>query len=157
MSTSDYSDELDPDPRDDPSPDEPDGEPGFPDDPADQIPAAAPRDQTAMTIRLLVLLLIVAGAVVGTVAITRHDRGGAASKVSVGDCVQATKDKAVRVVDCANSAAEYTVVGRVEGRTEVDASMDACAPFQDKGVDQVYWEGEAGAKGMVLCLARNTQ
>jgi hypothetical protein len=131
---------------------------GFPEDPADRVPAAAPRDQTRMAIRLLVLLLIVVGAVVGAVAITKHNRG-ATSSVKAGDCVQATADRAVKVLDCANAAAEYVVVGRVEDKTEKDASMDACAPFQDKGVTQVYWEGSASStdtKGLVLCLAPNT-
>jgi hypothetical protein len=58
-------------------------------------------------------------------------------------------------VKCDDASATYKVVGRVDDKTEVEASLDACDAFVSQGATQVYWQGKSGAKGLVLCLAKN--
>ena len=43
------------------------------------------------------------------------------------------------------------MVGKLENKTMVDASLDACAPFPK--ATSSYWEGKSGEVGLVLCLA----
>lgn len=83
-------------------------------------------------------------------AATRHNP----STAKVGDCVRQTGADAVQVVACTDSRAEFKVVGRVENKTEVEASLNACDPFADLGAAQAFWSGQAGKTGYVLCLAK---
>lgn len=83
-------------------------------------------------------------------AATRHNPGTA----KVGDCVRQTGADAVQVVDCADSRAEFTVVGRVENKTEMEARLTACDPFAHLGATQAFRSGRAGRTGCVLCLAK---
>ena len=57
-------------------------------------------------------------------------------------------------VKCDDPKASFVVVGRVNDRDEIEASLSACDPFTDKGAAQAYWEGKDGGKGFVLCLAK---
>lgn len=104
--------------------------------------------------RQLIILSVFLAAVVAffgfAFAATRHNPGSA----KVGDCVRQTGADWVQVVDCSDSPAAFKVVGRVENRTEVDASLNACDPFADLGATQAFWSGEAGRTGYVLCLAK---
>lgn len=101
---------------------------------------------------VLTVFLVVVVAFFGLIWFaTRHNPEGA----KVGDCVRQTGSDSVRVVGCADPAAAFRVVGRVNDRTEFQASLSACAPFADQGAEQFYWSGKLGKTGYVLCLARN--
>lgn len=127
--------------------------PTFPD------PARAGRHERGVRARtggtgaplILSVFLVAVVAFYGFVyAATRHNPGTA----KVGDCVRQTGADAVQVVDCADSRAEFTVVGRVENKTEMEARLNACDPFADLGATQAFRSGRAGRTGCVLCLAK---
>jgi hypothetical protein len=69
----------------------------------------------------------------------------------VGDCLARSGEGAV-VVPCSDKQATFTVLGRLDSRTQVEASMSACTSFT--GTTDVYWQGKEGidARGLVLCL-----
>ena len=73
----------------------------------------------------------------------------------VGDCVSRTGAEGVEVAGCGEANAEYKVVGRVEDKTETEAGISACTPFEKDGAEASFWQGEQGEKGLVLCLAPN--
>ena len=115
------------------------------------VPAALARRSKRRQLIVLSVFLVAVVAFFGFVyAATRHNPGTA----KVGDCVRQTGADAVRVVACADSRAEFKVVGRVENKTEVDPSLNACDPFADLGATQAFWSGQAGKTGYVLCLAK---
>jgi hypothetical protein len=70
----------------------------------------------------------------------------------VGDCLARSGDGA-KVVPCSDQQATFIVLGRLDSRTQVEASMSACTGFT--GTTDVYWQGKEGidARGLVLCLA----
>ncbi|MCD0452633.1 hypothetical protein LO762_26125 [Actinocorallia sp. API 0066] len=71
-----------------------------------------------------------------------------------GDCVRNTGGQNVELVDCADPAADYRIVGRVPNKTRVQAQVNAasiCASFTD--AQTFFWRGEEGKPGYVLCLA----
>ena len=76
-----------------------------------------------------------------------------ADNAKVGDCVAAPGENSVKIVACDDPTAAFKVVGRVQDKTQSEALIDACAPYQSLGADQVYWQGKAGQTGLVLCLA----
>jgi len=96
----------------------------------------------------IVVALVVIGGLVAVGAFLNRD---AASKAKVGDCVQQQGSNDLKVVKCDDSSADFKVVGRVENKTQVEASLSACDSFPD--AESAYWEGEQGKKGLVLCLA----
>jgi hypothetical protein len=69
----------------------------------------------------------------------------------VGDCLARSGEGAV-VVPCSDQRAAFTVLGRLDSRTQIEASMSACTAFS--GTTDVYWQGKEGvdARGLVLCL-----
>jgi hypothetical protein len=72
---------------------------------------------------------------------------------SVGDCVHnsgTTFDPDVKVVDCGGSQAEYRVVGKLTGTTDVED----CRQFEDQGAEAGYYQQQGSSKTM-LCLAPN--
>lgn len=77
---------------------------------------------------------------------------GAPSTANVGDCMAGQNEKDLKVVDCADPTAEWTVTGKIEGKTEVQFTVDRdiCSAYQEEG--SAYWEGERGKTGYVLCL-----
>ena len=95
-----------------------------------------------------VFALVVIGGLAAVGAFLNRD---AASKAKVGDCVQQQGSNDLKVVKCGDAKADYKVVGRVEDKTQVEASLSACDSFPD--AESAYWEGESGKKGLVLCLA----
>jgi hypothetical protein len=115
------------------------------------VPAAPARRSKRRQLIILSVFLVAVVAFFGFVYVaTRHNPGTA----KVGDCVRQTGADAVQVVDCADSRAEFKVVGRVENKTEVEASLNACDPFADLGATQAFWSGQPGKTGYVLCLAK---
>jgi hypothetical protein len=87
----------------------------------------------------------------GLVAVGLYFGRDAASKAKVGDCVQQQGSNDLKVVKCDDTKANFKVVGRVEDKTQVEASLGACDDFPD--AQSAYWEGKSGEKGLVLCLA----
>jgi hypothetical protein len=117
------------------------------------VPAAPARRAKRRQLIVLSVFLVAVVAFFGFVyAATRHNPGTA----KAGDCVRQTGADAVQVVDCADARAQFTVVGRVENKTEVEAGLDACEPFADLGATQAFWSGQAGKTGYVLCLAKTS-
>ena len=115
------------------------------------VPAAPARRSKRRQLIILSVFLVAVVAFFGFVyAASRHNPGSA----KAGDCVRQTGANAVQVVDCTDARAEFKVVGRVEDKTEVDASLNACDPFADLGATQAFWSGPAGKTGYVLCLAK---
>lgn len=80
-----------------------------------------------------------------------------AGNAKVGDCLKGDINKATSIekVDCGSADAKYSVVGRVENKTEADVNAPeeshACAAFEK--VTAVYWESSGRSKtGALLCL-----
>jgi len=84
----------------------------------------------------------------------------------VGDCLGGndiesegkTGSLDVKKVDCADAEAKYKVVGRVPGKTAVQAQTDdtICQPYVDEGAERSLWLSESGeTTGTVFCLAPN--
>jgi hypothetical protein len=121
-----------------------------------QVPGAAP-DQAPKTrnpkrrqkIVLSVFLVLVVGFFGAIWLGTRHSP----STAKAGDCVRNVGENSVETVACDDPSAAYKVVGRVEDQTQTQATLSSCDAFQDQGVQQVYWSGEQGGTGYVLCLA----
>jgi hypothetical protein len=101
-------------------------------------------------VALIVLVLLAAG--IGLAAWSSN-RGNPDS-ASVNDCVTKPENDSIKVVDCAKSSAAFRVVGKVEHKTQVDVSLNSaaiCKPFPT--TTNVYWKGQIGKPGYVLCLA----
>ncbi|MGI5129490.1 LppU/SCO3897 family protein [Pseudonocardia sp. CA-107938] len=101
-------------------------------------------------ISLLSGVTVATGVLIGGAYVIGNLSDAPASAV-VGDCLARSGDGAV-VVPCSDAKATFTVLGRLESRTEIEASMSACSPFPQ--TTDVYWQGRSGAgeRGLVLCL-----
>jgi len=95
-----------------------------------------------------IALLVIVGGIGGAVWYGTHN---APATAAVGDCVTQTGSDSLSKVGCGDKSAQFKVVGRLEDKTMVDASLDACAAFPT--ATSAYWEGENGKPGLVLCLA----
>ncbi|HSK95177.1 MAG TPA: hypothetical protein VK891_01045 [Euzebyales bacterium] len=100
----------------------------------------------------MVLLAVVVAALA---ALAVYASRTSATSAAVGDCLRRSSGESVAIVPCDDPEAEFEVVGRVEDQTEIEAGITTCSPFADRGATQVYWEGEQGGTGFVLCLADN--
>lgn len=109
----------------------------------------APRSRRRSVIGIVVAVVFLAG----LVAVVLYLRTTSPSSAAVGDCLERGSGDSVTVVECDDPNAEFEVVGRVEDQTEIEAGITSCSPFEDQGSTQVYWEGEQGGTGFVLCLA----
>ncbi len=114
---------------------------------ATAVPGPTPDPKRRQKVVLVVFLIVVAGIFGAVYLFTRHAPEGA----NVGDCVRGTGGDSIETVDCTDPGAEFTVVGRVENKTETEAGLDACDPWPS--AEQVYWSGQSGGTGFVLCLA----
>jgi hypothetical protein len=119
---------------------------GFPPGPAPQPPRRSGGGR-----RLITRFVIIAVVIGGLVALGIYLNRDAASSAKVGDCVTQEGNNELKVVKCDDASADFKVVGRVENKTRVEASLNACDAFPD--AQQAYWEGKQGEKGLVLCLA----
>jgi len=108
--------------------------------------------------RGLVTLAVLVVVIAVVAAIAAYARKGQAASAKVGDCMQQTGTNSLKIIKCTDKNAKFVVVGRVENKTQIDASIGACSDFDNKGVVSSYWEGKDGVdeKGMVLCLANHT-
>jgi hypothetical protein len=112
-----------------------------------RVPAPRSRRRSVVGIVIAVILLA------GLVALVLYVRTTSPSSAAVGDCLQRGSGDSVAIVECDDPNAEFEVVGRVEDQTEIEAGITSCSPFEEQGSTQVYWEGEQGGSGFVLCLA----
>lgn len=86
----------------------------------------------------------------------------APGSADVGDCMVGQTAQTLKVVECTDPTAEWTVVGRLNEKAEADFTDDSCAAFPTAEIS--YWEaqkrrGIAGLvqgdpKGFILCLAK---
>jgi hypothetical protein len=95
-----------------------------------------------------IALLVIAGGIGGAVWYGTHT---APASAAVGDCVSQTGSDSLAKVSCGDKSAQFKVLGRLDNKTIVDASLDACAAYPT--ATSAYWEGEDGKPGLVLCLA----
>jgi hypothetical protein len=112
-------------------------------------PAKAPSRRRRRIVSLTILIVLVAGIGIAAWISNRHSPDGA----KVGDCVHQTGTDSVEVIACTDPNAQFKVVGRVENQSETDASISSCDAFDN--ATQVFWSGQQGGTGYVLCLAAN--
>jgi hypothetical protein len=115
------------------------------------LPGAVPPAKTSLAQKFVVgaALLLLAVCLGGGVYYVRKSDP---QHAKVGDCVSQDGEDAVSIVGCGDSDADFTVVGRLENRTQTDAGLFACDDVE--GATSSYWEGEQAEKGTVLCLAK---
>jgi hypothetical protein len=101
-----------------------------------------------------VIVVAVILAIIGVVLYLARNN---AANAEVGDCMKQTGPNSLEQVACDDSAAKFKVVGRVENKTETEATLTACDAYKSQGAQQVYWWGKSGGKGFVLCLAPTTK
>lgn len=94
-----------------------------------------------------VALLVIAGGVGGGVWYGTH---AAPTTEGVGDCLAQTGGNQLTKVSCGDKSSRFRVLGKLENKTVVDATLDACSAFPT--ATSAYWEGESGQRGLVLCL-----
>jgi hypothetical protein len=75
----------------------------------------------------------------------------APASAAVGDCLAQTGGNELTKVGCGDPSARFEVLAKLENKTMVDASLDACADVPK--ATSSYWEGKSGEVGLVLCLA----
>jgi hypothetical protein len=118
-------------------------------------PAPAPGvSRRRKVVSIVVTLLFLGGLLALGWYLSRDD----AANAKVGDCISQEGSDSVEIVDCGDSAATLKVVGRVEGKTKIEAGIgisSVCDDYED--TEQMYWQGKEGEKGFVLCLAKNTR
>jgi hypothetical protein len=111
---------------------------------------------------LLLLFCIGGGFAIYKVVTSANDTDPEAAKVGAclsGDSLASQapdqfKEVNLNVVDCTDSKADYKVVGRVEKKTQAEANVQSiCNPFST--AEFVYWQGQPGKQGTVLCLGPN--
>lgn len=105
-----------------------------------------PRPRKGKIGRWVALLVIAAG--VGG-AVWYGTRATPATE-GVGDCLAQTRGNQLITVSCNDTSARFRVVGKLENRTVVDATLDACTAYST--ATSAYWEGNTGQLGLVLCL-----
>lgn len=121
--------------------------------PAPASPAAAPEQvgppprPRKSKIGRWVALLVIAGGVGGAVWYGTH---AAPTTEGVGDCLAQTGGNQLTKVSCGDKSSRFRVLGKLENKTVVDATLDACSAFPT--ATSAYWEGESGQSGLVLCL-----
>jgi hypothetical protein len=118
---------------------------------APATPQPPARNTRRRRIIALIVLVLVVG-VIAAVALTAKDSSPDSAKVN--DCVSKPENNSVKVVGCGDSSAAFRVAGKVEHKTQVDVSLNSaaiCKPFP--AATNVYWKGEVGKPGYVLCLA----
>jgi hypothetical protein len=129
------------------------GGPGGPGPQPPQYPAQAPKRKSP--VRRIVFSLI-AVAVIAIIALVGRQITGDPSTAAVGECMSGTNADNLKVVGCTEAGAQYKVVGKVEGKTQSEANVNGgeiCKPYPT--AETIFWQGEQGGKGYVLCLAPN--
>ncbi len=132
-------------------------QPGGYEQPGEYPPPPAPTPPPARAsgrrvgVLIAVLVLVAVAVVAGIIGFVRSRPTPANAKV--GDCMVGQSAKALKKIDCGDSKAEWTVVGRLEGKTEAETKdvEQTCAQWPETKV--LFWRKERGTTGFVLCLA----
>lgn len=142
------------------------GQPGFGAAPGAPLPPLTPARRGGpwkiiLAIAGVVLLLCCIGGI--ALAAKGGDWfGGGAADAKVGDCLKGEaidqsaddfQEADLEVVKCDAKDARYAVVGRVDNKTQAQATAEVCRPFTD--AEFVYWQGRDDEQGTVLCLKAN--
>ena len=114
------------------------------------VPGKVRNPQRRQRIVGLVTIVVILAILGGVLWATRHN----ASTAKVGDCMKQTGANSLEVVKCDDPKASFKVVGKVEDKTQTEATFSACDPFEAQKPESVYWEGKSGKTGYVLCLAK---
>jgi hypothetical protein len=104
--------------------------------------------------RKIVALVVLVVIVLGIVIVALSASGSNTDSAAVNDCVTKPNNDNLTVVDCGSGDAVLKVVGRVENKTQAEASINSaaiCKPFPT--AMNAYWKGKIGKAGYVLCLA----
>ncbi len=122
--------------------------------PAAPVEAAPPKKKGIGVVGgVVIIVLLLAG--VGVFLFLQRDK---ATNANVGDCLAGTTAaeldaNKLSVVDCGGSDAGFKVVQRVEDKLFGEADA-ACT---DASTQFVFWSGNDGEKGTVLCLTAVTK
>ncbi|GAA3731517.1 hypothetical protein GCM10022225_11730 [Plantactinospora mayteni] len=73
------------------------------------------------------------------------------NQAEAGDCMAGQTVSELRTVDCADGAAQWKVLARLEGKTEADHNDAACAAHPETEAS-FFEDGRRFAKGFILCL-----
>jgi hypothetical protein len=76
-----------------------------------------------------------------------------AENANVNDCMHQVSANELKIVKCDGADSDFKVIGKVENQKESAAmsdSNDVCKAFPD--TTTIYWWGESGKNGDVLCL-----
>jgi len=95
-----------------------------------------------------IAVLVILGGIGGAGWYATHT---APASAAVGDCLAQTGGNELTKVGCGDPSARFEVLAKLENKTMVDASLDACADVPK--ATSSYWEGKSGELGLVLCLA----
>jgi hypothetical protein len=114
--------------------------------PAPEQPGPPPRPRKRK-IGGWIALLVIAG---GLGAAVWYGTQTAPATAGVGDCLAQTGGNQLTKVSCSDKSARFRALGKLENKTVVDASLDACKAFPT--ATSAYWEAETGQRGLVLCL-----
>jgi hypothetical protein len=142
------------------------GQPGFPPPPAHEgfgdAPAGtgpAPEKKSGVgKILLRIAGVVVVGLIVFGVKSFFFSATDKAKDAAVGDCIASSKqvtgtestEAEAKVVDCASSEAKFSVVGRVNGETDVKSK--SCDKFFKENDEFFVYAADNGATGYLLCL-----
>lgn len=128
-------------------------------------PAPAPPKKTAGRKVLGVLAAILVALVIGGIkfGVVNAIFGESLPKIDVGDCMIDAKADDMKAVDCADAAAAYKVVGKIENKTEAEfgqaSDANPCTAYPT--AESAFWAGERksnkSGKGFILCLAPNAR
>lgn len=73
------------------------------------------------------------------------------NQAEVGDCMAGQSAADLRIVECGDAAAEWTVLARLEDKSEADVTDQACAAHPNTAAS-FYMDGRRFSKGFILCL-----
>jgi hypothetical protein len=135
--------------------------PGYPQQGFGDAPGAPPAKKKSAAGKLL---LRIGGAVLVAIVIfglksfffSATDK---AKDAAVGDCIASSKqvatdkdetDASAKVVDCGSADAAFTVVGRVNGETDIKSK--SCDHFFKENEQFFVYAADNGASGYLLCL-----
>lgn len=131
-------------------------------------PPAAPEKKSGAGKKVLsilgaiVIAIVVAGLKFGIATALFGDKDKAA-EAKVGDCIanlpdvkegEEKKASNVKVVECGATEAAFSVVGRLENKTQAEASTtkECDQYFKEGDAYSIYYSIPTGGKGYVLCL-----
>ncbi|MBF9132959.1 hypothetical protein I0C86_28960 [Plantactinospora sp. S1510] len=73
------------------------------------------------------------------------------NQAKAGDCMAGQSTSDLRMVECTDAAAEWKVLGRLEGKSEADHNDTVCAAYPETEAS-FYEDGRRFRKGYILCL-----